>query len=142
VTAIQCYSNTIWGARNDILHSDTAETTAIVQLRVNTTIYQIYATNKDKFKDANQQFFQIDQFKPSFKDHCKQNSVQPVVDRAKDSEKIGQALITSYLSTEAHTPRPPCNPESITPPPPIAQKQTNLLCDYPFTISFLTSIPD
>jgi hypothetical protein len=44
VMAIQCSdTNTIWGARNDILHSDTAETTAIVQLRVNTTFYQIYA---------------------------------------------------------------------------------------------------
>jgi hypothetical protein len=51
VTAIRCYTNPIWGARNDILHSDTTKTTAIVQLRVNTTIYQIYA-DKDTFKDA------------------------------------------------------------------------------------------
>jgi hypothetical protein len=52
-------TNTIWGARNDILHSITTETTAIVQLRINTTIYQIYA-DKDTFKDADRQrFFRI-----------------------------------------------------------------------------------
>jgi hypothetical protein len=79
----------------------------------------------------------------SSKDY-EQNAAGSVVDRTKDHEKIGQNLSHPiYQLNRTHQSRPPArDPEPITPPPPIAQKQNNLLRDYPFIISFLPSIPE
>jgi hypothetical protein len=154
VKSMWLYTITIWKARNDILHADTAETKAIVvHLRVNTTIRQIYE-DKDKFKDSDRLFFTIPLQRILRRTLRAKRRwvflVQPVVNRATERAKDRalvpgiQQRITSYLPTRPNmTPstRDP-HPISITPHHHLPQKQTTLLKDYPFTITTQPAIAE
>jgi L-cysteine desulfidase len=59
ITAIWVYTKKIWCAQIDILHGNEEEMVAIVQLRVNITIRQIYE-DKDLFQqDSNRKFINM-----------------------------------------------------------------------------------
>ena len=146
------YTITIWKARNDILHADTVETKAIVHLRVNTTIRQIYE-DKEKFKDSDRLFFKIPLQRILRRSLRAKRRwlflVQPVVDRAteraNDRSLPGkQQRITSYLPTRPNTTPSTRDPHRIpiTPSHQLPTKQTTLLKDYLFTITILPTIAE
>ena len=152
VKSMWLYTITIWKARNDILHADTVETKAIVHLRVNTTIRQIYE-DKEKFKDSDRLFFKIPLQRILRRSLRAKRRwlflVQPVVDRAteraNDRSLPGkQQRITSYLPTRPNTTPSTRDPHRIpiTPSHQLPTKQTTLLKDYLFTITILPTIAE
>jgi hypothetical protein len=133
VESLQQYTLALWAARNDILHDSEEETAAIVHVRINSEIKQLYL-DKKHFSQSDQAYFTIPMesiLKLNIRGRRRWLYLARLVSsRARERVNIGQQLVPTYFFPK---PNPTSTTSSTTPQdetPYISYLQTSLTQYY------------